>query len=183
MKVSLKDLYIEFLLLGVQMLGGGYVLIPLMQKNLIEKRKWITQEELTDFYALSQSIPGIIAANISTFVGYKLRGKTGALFALIGIITSPVISILLIATIIDVLLKISYIQSIFWGVGIAVIILIFLSIKEMWANSVNDFASWVIFLVSCGLSLFLKISPVYIILGAMILGIIVKFIEKRCKKC
>ena len=72
MKVSLKDLYIEFLLLGVQMLGGGYVLIPLMQKNLIEKRMWITQEELTDFYALSQSIPGIIAANISTFVGYKL---------------------------------------------------------------------------------------------------------------
>lgn len=183
MKVSLKDLYIEFLLLGVQMLGGGYVLIPLMQKNLIEKRMWITQEELTDFYALSQSIPGIIAANISTFVGYKLRGKTGALLALTGIITSPVISILLIAAIIDILLKISYIQSIFWGVGIAVIILVFLSIKEMWNHSVNDIPTWIIFLASCGLSLFLNISPVYIIIGSMIFGVIVKFIEKRCKKC
>lgn len=183
MKVSLKDLYVEFFLLGIQMLGGGYVLIPLMQKSLIEKRKWITQEELTDFYALSQSIPGILAANISTFIGYKLRGKTGAFLALTGIITSPVISILLIATVIDLLLKISYIQSIFWGVGIAVIILIFLSIKEMWTHSVNDFPTWIIFLVACGLSLFFKISPVYIIIGSMIFGIIIKFIEKRCKKC
>lgn len=183
MKVSLKDLYIEFFLLGIQMLGGGYVLIPLMQKSLIEKRNWITQEELTDFYALSQSIPGILAANISTFIGYKLRGKVGAFLALTGITTSPVISILLIATIVDLLLKISYIQSIFWGVGIAVIILIYLSIKEMWTNSVNDFPTWIIFLTACGLSLFLKISPVYIIIGSMIFGIIVKLIEKRCKKC
>ncbi len=182
MKISLKDLYWEFFLLGVQLLGGGYVIVPLMQKNLIEKRNWITQEELTDFYALSQTIPGIIAANISTFVGYKLRGKTGAFLALTGIITSPIISILLIASIIDFLLKISYIQSIFWGVGIAVIILIFLTIKEMWNYSVYDIATWIIFLATCLLSLFLKVSPVLLIIGSIIFGITVKYIEKRCKK-
>lgn len=182
MKISLKELYWEFFLLGLQLLGGGYVIVPLMQKNLIEKRNWITSDELTDFYALSQSIPGIVAANISTFVGYKLRGKTGAFLALIGIITTPIISILLIASIIDVLLKISYILSVFWGVGIAVIILIFLSIKEMWTKSVNDVPSWIIFLTSCGLSLFLKISPVWIIIGSVIFGVTVKCIKKRCQK-
>lgn len=182
MKISLKDLYIEFFLLGLQLLGGGYVIIPLMQKNLIEKRNWITQEELTDFYALSQSIPGIIAANISTFVGYKLRGKIGAVLALVGIITSPIISILLIASVVDALLKFTYIQSIFWGVGIAVIILVFLSIKEMWKSSVFDFSTWIIFLFAFGLSLFFKFSPVLIIIGSVIFGVISKLIEERYKK-
>ncbi len=182
MKISLKEVYWEFFLLGIQLLGGGYVIVPLMQKNLIEKRNWITQEELTDFYALSQTIPGILAANISTFVGYKLRGKTGAFLALTGIITSPIISILLIASVVDFLLKISYIQSIFWGVGIAVIILIFLSIKEMWTNSVFDFATWIIFLTTCFLSLFLKISPVLLIIGSVIFGVMFKLAQKRCEK-
>lgn len=181
-KVSLKDLYKEFFLLGVQLLGGGYVLIPLIQKNIIEKYHWITKEELTNYYALSQSIPGIIAANISTFIGYKLRGKTGAFLALTGIITSPIISILLIATVIDVLLKFSYIQSIFWGIGISVIILVFLSIKEMWANSVKDIPTWIIFLTACGLSLFFKVSPVSIIIGSVIFGFLVKYIEQRRAK-
>ena len=174
MKISLKDLYWEFFLLGVQLLGGGYVIVPLMQKNLIEKRNWITQEELTDFYALSQTIPGIIAANISTFVGYKLRGKTGAFLALTGIITSPIISILLIASIIDFLLKISYIQSIFWGVGIAVIILIYLTIKEMWKHSLVDIPSYILFFIAFVLSFIFKISPVYIVILGIIYGITIQ---------
>ena len=182
MKISLKEIYWEFLLLGLQLLGGGYVIVPLMQKSLIEKRNWITQEELTDFYALSQSIPGILAANISTFVGYKLRGKTGAFLALTGIITSPIISILLIATVVDLLLKISYMQSIFWGVGIAVIILIFLTIKEMRNYSIYDISTWIIFLTTCFLSLFFKVSPVLLIIGSIIFGISIKYIEKRCEK-
>ena len=182
MNISLKALYWEFFLLGIQLLGGGYVIIPLMQKNLIEKRQWITQEELTDFYALSQTIPGILAANISTFVGYKLRGKRGAFLALTGIITSPIISILLIASVVDFLLKISYIQSIFWGVGIAVIILIFLSVKEMWTNSVFDIVTWIIFLTTCFLSLFLRVSPVLLIIGSIIFGVMFKYTEKRCEK-
>lgn len=182
MKISLKDIYIEFFKIGVQLLGGGYVIVPLIQQNIIDKHHWITNEELTDYYALSQSIPGIIAANISTFVGYKLRGKTGALVSLLGIITSPIISILLIASIIDLLLKFSYIQSIFWGVGIAVIILVFLSIKEMWKNSVFDLPTWIIFLFAFGLSFFLKISPVLIIIASIIFGITVKLIKRRFEK-
>jgi len=177
MRISLKDIYIEFFLLGVQLLGGGYVIVPLMTKKLIEKRKWLKTEELADFYALSQSLPGILAANISCFTGYKLRGKRGAFIALLGIITSPVISIILIAEIIDKLLKISFIQSIFWGVGVAVIILVYLTVKEMWKFSVVDILSCIIFFMAFSLSFFFKISPVNIIIFSVIFGTSLKLIE------
>ena len=92
MKISLWQIYYRFMIIGIQLLGGGYVI---------------------DFYAISQSIPGIIAANISTFTGYKLRGKSGAAAAVLGIATSPIIAILIIATLMDKLLNFPFIQSIF----------------------------------------------------------------------
>lgn len=177
MKISLRDIYIQFFLLGLQLLGGGYVIVPLMKKYIIDEKKWITEEDLTDFYALSQSLPGIIAANISAFTGYKLRGAFGAAAALLGIISTPVIFIVAIAMILDKLLSLSFIQSIFWGVGISVIILIYLSIKEMWNNSVNDRFSWVVFISTILLVLFFNISPSKIIILAIIAGILFQFVK------
>ncbi len=181
MKISLTEIYIEFLKLGIQLLGGGYVIVPLMQKYFIDGKKWLTTEELTEYYALSQSIPGIIAANISTFVGYKLRGKSGAAVALLGIITTPIISILIIATVLDQLLKFSFIQSIFWGVSIAVIILIYLSIKEMWKYSITDLFSWILFIGTFVMSYFLDISPAITILVGVSIGIFWKIIQEKRK--
>lgn len=178
MKVSLKDIYWEFFLLGVQLLGGGYVIVPLIQQSIIDKHKWITNEELTNFYALGQSIPGIIAANVSAFVGYKLRNKRGACVALLGIITSPIVAILLVATIIDFLLRISFIQSIFWGVGISVIILVYLTIKEMWKNSLTDFVTWIIFIGCFVSSFFFKVSPVLAIIASIVVGVTYKVLKK-----
>ncbi len=182
MKVRLKDLYIEFFLLGIQLLGGGYVIVPLIQQSIINKHHWITNEELTDYYAISQSIPGIIAANISAFVGYKIRGKSGAATALLGIISSPIISILIVALIVDFLLKISFIKSIFWGVSVAVIILVYLTIKEMWKNSLTDIVTWIIFLGCFASSFFFKFSPVLAILGSIVVGVSYKLIQKRWAK-
>ncbi len=156
--------------------------MPLIQQSIIDKHHWITNEELTDFYAISQSIPGIIAANISAFVGYKLRGKSGAATALLGIITSPIISILIVALIVDFLLKISFIQSIFWGVSVAVIILVYLTIKEMWKNSLTDLVTWIIFLGCFTASFFFKFSPVLAILGSIVVGVSYKLIQKRWAK-
>lgn len=177
-KVSLFDIYKQFLLLGIELLGGGYVIIPLIKKGIIDKLNWITQEELVDYYALSQSLPGIIAANISIFIGYKLRGKLGAALALLGIITSPIICIFIVASIVDLLLNFSIVKSLFWGVQIAVIILIYLTIKEMWPNSVKDFMSFVIFALSFIASFIFKVSPVIVIISCILWGIIVAF-KKR----
>lgn len=163
----------------MQLLGGGYVIVPLMKKAFIEDRQWLTEEELTNFYAISQSIPGIIAANISTFAGYKLRGKSGAAAAVLGVATSPIIAILIIATIMDKLLNFPFIQSIFWGVGIAVVILLYLSVKEIWHNSITDKFSWIIFIATVICSLFLQVSPTKIILGALVFGTAYKFFEQK----
>jgi chromate transporter len=182
MKATLKDIFIEFLLLGLQLLGGGYVIVPLMKKAFIEQREWITEEELANYYALSQSLPGVIAINISAFVGYKLRGIKGAGIALLGIITTPIAFILAIAAIMDKLLKFSYIQCIFWAVGIAVIILVYLSVKEIWQQSMKSIFSWVIYISTIIASFYFKLSPTTIIVIALILGISYKVIKEKRKK-
>ncbi len=178
-KVTLTELYKQFFMLGVQLLGGGYVIVPLMKKAFIEDRNWLTEDELVNFYALGQCIPGIIAANVSAFTGYKLRGKRGAAVALAGIITSPIICILTIAAVLDKLLQLSFIQSVFWAVNIAVVILLYLSVKEVWGKSMKDLFSWVIFIATIIASLIFKVSPAIIIVCSLVFGVIYKVIEKK----
>lgn len=178
-KITLWELYVQFFLLGVQLLGGGYVIVPLMKKAFVEDRDWLSEEELVNYYALGQCIPGIIAANVSAFTGYKLRGKRGAAVALAGIITSPVICILAIATVLDKLLQLSFIQSIFWSVNIAVVILLYLSVKEVWSQSMKDAFSWVIFIATLIASLIFKVSPAIIIVCSLVFGMAYKIIEKK----
>ncbi len=178
-KITLAELYKQFFLLGVQLLGGGYVIVPLMKKAFVEDRDWLTEEELVNYYALGQCIPGIIAANVSAFTGYKLRGKRGAAVALAGIISSPVICILAIATVLDKLLQLSFIQSIFWAVNIAVVILLYLSVKEVWNQSMKGIFSWVIFIATLVASLIFKVSPAIIIVCSLVFGVSYKIFEKK----
>lgn len=178
-KITLTELYKQFFLLGVQLLGGGYVIVPLMKKAYVEDRDWLTEEELVNYYALGQCIPGIIAANVSAFTGYKLRGKRGAAVALAGIISSPVICILAIAMVLDKLLQLSFIQSIFWAVNIAVVILLYLSVKEVWNQSMKGIFSWVIFIATLVASLIFKVSPAIIIVCSLLFGVSYKIFEKK----
>lgn len=165
--------------MGVQLLGGGYAIIPIMKKSVVEDKKWISDEELINFYALSQSIPGIIAANISIFTGYKLRGKRGAATALFGITTSPVITILIIAGMMNKILSAPLIDTIFGAVGIAVIILVYLTVKEMWSTSITDWFSVFIFVACLIASLFLNVAPATIIVCAIFAGLIYAIVKRR----
>ena len=113
--------------IGAILLGGGYVILPILTEEFVEKRKLVSSDEMLDFYAISQSLPGIVAANISMLVGYKLRGKTGAVTAMFGIIFVPFWTIVLLASLLSKITENSYVQGIFWGVGVAVIALIILT--------------------------------------------------------
>lgn len=138
MKIKLSELFFVCVKIGALLLGGGYVIVPLLVSEFSEKRAWLLREEIIDFYAMGQCIPGIIAPNTIMLAGYKLRGKTGAFCALLGLTLAPFVAILLIASFVGLLLKSVVVNDIFWGVNVAVIILIILTVKEVWSVSIID---------------------------------------------
>lgn len=153
-------------------MGGGYVILPLLQSELVDKKGWIDSDGLCEYYALGQSVPGIIAANMSIFVGYKLRGQIGALAAVLGIVTPAFLAIILVASMLEEIVHLKFIQSIFWGVGIGVILLVFLAAKEMWSKSIIDRFTGVIFFAAFILSACFHVSPALIIILSIAAGII-----------
>ena len=148
--------------------------MPLLQAELVEKKGWLGEDELVEYYALSQSIPGIIAANVSIFTGYRLDGQRGAIAAILGVITPAFVAIVLLATVLEILVHFEFMQSMFWGIGIGVIILLFLAIKEMWKKSIVDRFTCGVFLGAFLLSACFKMSPAVIVVLAILAGIIYK---------
>ena len=87
--MSLFSLFLVFVKIGAILLGGGYVILPIMTSEFVDKRKLVSHDDIIDYFALAQSLPGIIAANMSMFIGYKLRGKLGTIVAMIGVTFIP----------------------------------------------------------------------------------------------
>lgn len=177
MEKSFYSIFKTFFKVGTLLLGGGYVILPLLTSELVEKKKWITSDELCEFYALGASLPGIIAANTAIFTGLKLLGKRGAIAATMGIIAPAFLAIILLASIISEIVQMPSVQHIFWGVGIGVIALLFLAVKEMWGRCVVDLFSKIIYITCLILALYGKISLALIIILAMVAGIIYQKFE------
>ncbi len=179
--MPLLKLFLIFVKIGAILLGGGYVILPILQNEFTEKRKIISQNDLVEYFALAQSLPGIVAANISMFIGYRLHGKSGALTAMLGVIFVPFICIILLASVLNIFLDNRIVQGIMWGVGIAVIALIMLSAGEIWKNSKRNLFFSSIFLLSLIALLIFKLSPVLVIIIFSTLGVIIKLLG-RCRK-
>ena len=174
-KISLLNLYLIFVKIGAILLGGGYVILSILTNEFAKKRSVVTSEEILDYFALSQSLPGIIAANISMFIGYKLCGKFGALVAMFGIITAPFLCIIFLASLLSKVIDNPIIEAVFWGVGVAVIALIILTIREMWQKSKKDLFFYMIFTLALIALLFFKFSPIETILVFTPLGVLYKY--------
>lgn len=181
MKPSLLKMFISFLKIGVLLLGGGYVIVPLLRNELLEKNGWVTEEEIIDYYALGQCVPGIIAINTTLFIGYKLRGKYGALIAFLGLILPPFLAIILLASTLMAFTQNPVVKDVFWGINIAIIILLYLTVKEVWNKSVIDKFTLFVFLLILALSVF-GISPSISIVLAAALGILYKLISRKGHK-
>ena len=171
MNVKLSELFFICTKIGALLLGGGYVIVPLLISEFVDKKRWLTKEEILNFYALGQCVPGIIAPNTIMFLGYKLRGKMGAIAALLGLCLSPVAAILLVASFISVIANLAIMKNIFWGVNIAIIVLIFLTIKEVWSTSVVDKLTFLFFIFAFLLCIF-GLSPAWVIVFAILFGVI-----------
>lgn len=179
MEKSFWSIFKTFFKVGTLLLGGGYVILPLLTSELVEKKHWITSDELCEFYALGASLPGIIAANTAIFTGRKLLGRKGAIAATIGVVLPSFLAIVLLASILSEIVDKPSVQHIFWGVGIGVITLLFLAVKEMWTKCVVDKFSICVYSV-CLILAFTRVIPLsLIVILALVSGIIFQRIEDK----
>ncbi len=179
MEKSFWSIFKTFFKVGTLLLGGGYVILPLLTSELVEKKHWITSDELCEFYALGASLPGIIAANTAIFTGRKLLGRKGAIAATIGVVLPSFLAIVLLASILSEIVDKPGVQHIFWGVGIGVITLLFLAVKEMWTKCVVDKFSICVYSV-CLILAFTRVIPLsLIVILALVSGIIFQRIEDK----
>ena len=156
---DLLELYLAFLKIGAVNFGGGYAMLPLLERDLVTKRGWTTTDDLMDYFAIGQCTPGIIALNVSTFIGHKRRGIPGAIAATLGFLTIPIIIILVIAAFLTNFAELPVIQHAFAGIRVCVCILILEAILRLWKKSVVDATSLILYLVVFGLTMASRFLP------------------------
>ena len=177
---TLFILFWTFLKIGAFMFGGGYAMLPIIQRELVENKNWATNDEILDYYAVAQCTPGVIAVNVATFVGCKLKGFIGGVVATIGVVFIPVIIISSIATALKSVTHIKAVQDALWGIRIAVCASITVSVWGLIKKSVKGKFGMIIFLLSFLLGIIFNVSPIYIVIGSGIAGVIANF--KTIKK-
>ena len=169
-------LFITFAKVGVMTFGGGMAMLPILQREVVENRGWATEEELTDYFAIGQCTPGIIAVNTATFIGHKCGGFLGATAATFGVVLPSVIIILILAGIIGEFSHVAAVQHAFAGIRVCVCVLIFNAVLKLWKNAVKDYKAILIFVAVLALSLLTDVSPVIAIVAAAVAGILIKVV-------
>ncbi len=168
---ELWKLFIVFCRIGAFTFGGGYAMLPLIQKEVVEKNHWATDEEVMDYYAIGQCTPGIIAVNTATFIGFKQRGIIGAIAATCGVVFPSVVIISIIAAYLTNFEDYAVVQHAFGGIRVAVAALILNTIVKMWRTSVKDWLGIIIFSGSFLAVAFFNISPIPVVVISALLGI------------
>ncbi len=168
----LLQLFLSFAKVGVLTFGGGYAMIPLLEREIVEKRRWASSEELMDYYAVGQCTPGVIAVNTATFIGYKTAGNLGGIVATLGVVFPSFVIITVIAGIIRSFADIPAVKSAFAGIRVCVCVLIFNSVVKLWKGAIKDKAALALCLIVFVLSLFFDISPIVFVVLCAAAGIL-----------
>lgn len=168
--VKYCELFWSFFKIGTFTIGGGYAMIPLMQRELVEKHRWISAEEFLDQVAVAQALPGVFAVNIATLAGHRLRGPRGAIAAIVGNILMPVLLILLLATLFRSYRDNTYVQWIFLGLRPAVVALIVAPVFTLARSAKVTWSNVWIPILSTLLIWILGVNPVLVVLAAALLG-------------
>ena len=166
------ELFLAFARVGAMTFGGGYAMIPLLEREIVERHGWASSEELMDYYAVGQCTPGIIAVNTATFVGYKLAGITGGIVASLGVVFPSMVIITVIAGILSNFAEIALVKSAFAAVRVCVCVLIFNAVVKLWKKAVPDKAALVICLAVLLCSLLTTLSPVVFVVLCATAGIL-----------
>ena len=169
--MKLLSLFLSFARVGVLTFGGGYAMIPILEREIVDRQGWASSEELMDYYAVGQCTPGVIAVNTATFIGYKVAGNLGGVAATLGVVFPSLVIITLIAGILTNFADIPAVKSAFSAIRVCVCVLIFNAVLKLWKSAVKDRPALVIFILVLGLSMFFNISPVVFVLFCGVAGI------------
>jgi chromate transporter len=172
------ELLFVFIKMGCLTFGGGYAMIPVLERELIKKKGWITMEEVMDYYTIAQVTPGIIAVNVSTFIGFKRKGVPGGIFTTLGFVFPGVLFILIVAFFLRNFADIPAVNHAFMGIRVAVGALILDTVIKLFKGVFKDFKAVIIFLLAFCLSAVWSASPVLLVAAAGTAG----FLLYRPKK-
>ncbi len=166
------DLFLTFMRIGGFTFGGGYAMIPMLEKECVEKKKWATSDELMDYYAIAQCTPGVIAINTATFIGYKVSGVIGSVAATIGVITPSWVIITIIALFLKNFASYEIVQHAVAGITIAVFALVFNAVIKLGKKAIKDKMSLILCVIITVLAIFTDISAFWLIIIAGVFGVI-----------
>lgn len=176
---TILELYFTFCKIGFFTIGGGLAMLPILERELVERKKWVNTDELYDYFAISQSTPGIIAVNVATFCGYKRAGYLGGIIATFGVVTPSVIIISLLAGLINKFNDIEIIKKAFMGINVAVAANISYAAYKMAKKNCKNLLCFAIFILSFALVFILKVPVVAVLLSSIALGVIIYFVKLR----
>ena len=177
------ELFFSFCYIGLFMFGGGYAMLPLLEHVIVDKKKWLTHEEILDLYALAQCTPGVVAVNTATKTGYKIKGTIGALFATVGVIVPSFIIIVIISMVLKSFSEIEQVSSMLTGIRIAACAMIINTLIKLMKAGIKGWIGVLVFAAAVVLALILKVQPVWIVLMGIFVGIASeKFRKKEDKK-
>ena len=172
--MNLLSLFIAFAKVGVMTFGGGYAMIPILEREIVDKHGWASSEELMDYYAVGQCTPGVIAVNTATFIGQKCAGTVGGVVATLGVVFPSLVIICVIAGILTNFADIPAVKSAFAGIRVCVCVLIYNAVLKLWKKAIIDWKALVIFAAVFLASTFTDLSPILFVILAGAAGILIQ---------
>ena len=177
--MELVELFLCFAKIGSLMFGGGLAMLPLLQRELVGRKKWVTEEEILDYYAIGQCTPGIIAVNTATFVGRKRKGVPGGIFATLGVVFPSLVIITIIAAFLANFADLAVVKNAFAAIRVCVCALILNSVIKLGKKTIKDVPAAVIFVLVLAATLLTDLSPVLCVLASALCGIVRKNVRAR----
>lgn len=175
----LFDLCWAFFKIGGLTFGGGLTMLPMLERELVTNRKWITEEELLDCYAIGQCTPGIIAVNTATFVGYKKAGVAGGIAGTLGMILPSILIITIVAAFLKSFMNNVWFRHAMMGVRGVVCALLLNTVINLGKKTLKNLVCWIFCIVIFILAMFTKLPTIALVLGAATAGIIIDLIKNR----
>lgn len=176
------QLFQSFFKVGLMSIGGGYVMLPMIKEEVVDKRDWCTEEEVYEFYTLGQSLPGMISVNTATLIGHKLKGYRGAAVATLGMVLPSLVIIMIVASFFRNIKDNVYVRGAFEAIRAAVVAIIGSAVVSMAKKNVENAFGVILVIVSFVLVYILGVSPLYIILGGLAIGVAYACYEGGVKK-